>query len=137
PDMGHQKPDFGRREELARALPRPFSELAEEVLVGAPEKVWRNVGQAQAIARIRKRLDHSTELRRVDVALAVALGGEIDHINHARERGVVLHDEAHGFREVLADVLRSFVWWPIEFRSPADRRPSSLRRQLEAEKRVV
>ena len=105
-DAGHQEADLGRREELARALARALGELPQQVLVGAPEEVGLHVGQAQAVARVGEGLDDAAQLGRVDVALAVALGGEVDDVDDARQRRVVAHDRAHRLGEVLADVPR-------------------------------
>ncbi len=141
-DMRHQEADLGRGEELARALARAFRELAQQIFVGAPEEIGLHIGKAQAIARIGERLDHEAQLRRVDVALAVSLGGEIDDIDHAGERGVLLDDGAHRLGQVLADVLglgalALVVQRPLDGFAPADRAPSGLGRQIEAQQGMV
>ena len=106
-DVRHQEADLGRREELAGALARAFGELPQQVLVGAAEEIGLHVGEAEAVARIGEGLDDAAQLGRVDVALAVALGGEVDDVDDARQRRVVLHDGAHRLGQVLADVLRA------------------------------
>ena len=109
-DVRHQEADLGRGEELTRALARAFRELAQQVLVGAAEEVGLHVGQAQPIARIGEGLDDTAQLRRVDVALAVPLGGEVDDVDDAGKRRVVLDDGAHRLGQVLADILGRVLW---------------------------
>ena len=60
-DMRHQEADLGRREKLARALSRAFREFAEQVLVGAAQKIGLHIGKAKAIARIGEGLDNAGE----------------------------------------------------------------------------
>ena len=68
------------------ALARALGELAQQVLVGAAEEVGLHVGEAEPVARVGEGLDHAAQLGRVDVTLAVALGGEVDHVDDARQR---------------------------------------------------
>ena len=105
-DVRHEEADLGRREELARALARAFGEFPEQVFVGAAEEVGLHVGEAEPVARVGEGLDDTAQLGRVDVPLAVALGGEVDDVDDARQRRVVPHDGADGLGQVLADVLR-------------------------------
>ena len=101
-----------------------------------------HVGEAKPVPRIGKSLDHGSKLRRVDVALAVALGGEIHHVDDARERRVLAHDRAHGFGQVLADVIgprasSPIVVRPIILLASADDRPAGLGRQVKAQQFVI
>src|SRR5437879_5811297 len=105
-DVRHQDADFGRGEELARALARALSELAQQIFVGAAEEIGLHIGKPQAIAWIGKRLDNKAQLRRVDIALAVALGGEVDDVDHAGKLRVLFNDGANCLGQMLADVLR-------------------------------
>ena len=105
-DMRHQEADLGRREELARALARAFGEFAQEVLIGAAQEVRLHVGKPQAIAGIGEGLDDDAQLRRIDVALAIPLGGEVDDVDHAGKLRVLFHDRAHRLSQMLADILR-------------------------------
>ena len=128
-DVRHQEAHFGRREELAGALAGALGELAQQVFVGAPQKVGLHVGQAQPVARVGEGLDHAAQLGRVDVALAVALGGEVHHVDDAGQRRVVLDDRAHGFGQMVADILRRrraalVVERPRQGLAPAERRPA-------------
>ena len=75
-DVGHEEADLGRGEELTRALARALREFPQEKLVGAAQEIGLHVGETESVARIGEGLDHFCELRRVDVALAVALGRE-------------------------------------------------------------
>ena len=79
-----RKPTSVGGEELAGALAGTFGELVQQVFVGATEEVGLHVGKAEPIARIGKGLDDGGELGRVDVALAIALGREIDKVDDAR-----------------------------------------------------
>jgi len=128
----HQEAHLGRREELPRALARAFGELAQQVFVGATQEVRLYIGKAKAIARVREGLDHAAQLGWVDVALAVAFGGEVHHVDHAGERGVLFDHRAHGLGQVLTDVpgcgrAATVVQRPVEGFAPAEHRPTSLR----------
>jgi hypothetical protein len=112
--VGHQKAGLGRSEELARALARAFGELAQQVFAGATEEVRLHVGEPQAVAQVGEGLHHAAQLGRVDVALAVALGGEVHHVDDARERGV------------LFDHMRAGL-------APVDHRPPGFERQIESQ----
>ena len=104
-DVRHQETDLGRREEFTGALARAFGKLPQQVFVGAAEEIRLHVGEAEPVARIGEGLDDGAQLGRVDVALAVALGGEVHHVDDAGERRVLLDDGANRLGQVLADVL--------------------------------
>ena len=138
-DLRHEEADFGRRENSPALCPEPFGELSQEIFVGAAEKVGLHVGQAQPIARIGERLDNEAQLRWIDVALAIALGGEIDDVDDAGKTRILFDDRARRFRQMLADVfglraLASLVDSPFDRLASADRAPSRLRRQVEADR---
>ena len=150
-DVRHEEADLSGGEELARALTGTFRKLAQQVLVGAAEEVGLYVGEAEPVTGIGKGLDDRSELGRVDVALAIALGREIDEIDDARQRGVLLHDRPHGPCQMLADVpgprasslvarlrvARGQVERPLITFTTAENAPSRFRRQVEAQHRVV
>ena len=106
-EVRHQETDLGGCEELARALSGTFRELAQQVLVRPAEEVRLHVGEAEPVARIGEGLDDNGQLGRVDVALAVALGREVDEVDDTGERRVVADDRAHGLGQMLADVPRA------------------------------
>ena len=97
-DVGHEEADLCGREELARALAGALCELAQQVLVGTAQEVGLHVGEAQSVAGIGEGLDHGGEAGRVEVALAVALGGEVHEVDNAGESGVVANDGANRHR---------------------------------------
>ena len=141
-DTGHEEADLGRREELTGALARTLSELPQQVLVGAAEEVRLDVGQAEAVARVGEGLDHPAQLGRVDVALAVALSCEVDHVDDARQARVVADDGTHRLGQVLPDVLRgsraaTVIEGPVVRFPPGDDTPTRLLREVEAQKLVV
>ena len=105
-DMRHEEADLSGGEELARALAGTFGELTQQILVGAAEEIGLHVGEAEPIARVGKGLDDGGEFGRVDVALAIALGGEIDEIDDARQRGILPRYCPHRLGQMLADVPR-------------------------------
>ena len=72
-NVSHKKADLCRGEELTSTLPRAFREFPQKVLVGTAQEVGLNIGQAEAVARVREGLDHGGEPGRIEVALAVAL----------------------------------------------------------------
>ena len=101
--------------------PEPFGELAQQVLIGASEEIGLHVGETQAVAGIGEGLDYAAQLRRIDVALAIPLGSEVDDVDHAGERRVLFYDGPHRFREMLADILRlsaPFRQRPLEASRP-------------------
>ena len=140
--VGHQEADLGGGEELARTLAGALRELAQQVLVGAAQKVRLHVGEAEPVARVGEGLDDGSEAGRVEVALAVALGGEVHEVYDAGERRIPPHDGTHCHGQVLADVAgpraaalgvrRPFVGLPT-----ADDVPAGLRGQVEAHQLVV
>ena len=140
--MGHEEADLGGGEELARALTGTFGKFAEQVLVGAAQEVGLHVGQAEPVSGIGEGLHHVGELGRVEVALAVALGGEIDEIDDARKRGILPHNRPHSPGQMLADVAGPRASAPVvegprvSFAS-ADDSPAGFRRQVEAQQIVV
>lgn len=141
-DVRHQEADLRRREELARALARAFRELPQQVLVGAPEEIGLHVGEAQPVARVGEGLDHLAQLGRIDVALAVPLSGEVDHVDDAGQGRVLPHNRSHRFGQVLTDVLRArgaalVIVGPLIGLPTADYGPSRLGRQIEPEEFVV
>ena len=79
---------------------------------------------------------------RVDVALAVAFGGEVHHVDHAGQRWVVTDDGADGPGQVLAHVVRAGAV-PLAVERPsvrlaaAENGPARFRRQVEAQQLVV
>ncbi len=100
------------------------------------------IGEAEPVTGVGEGLDNRGEFRRVDVAFAVALGREIHEIDDPGKGGVLPHDRAHGFGQMLADVLGPGVPAPIVERprialASADDDPPRLRRQVEAQQIVV
>jgi hypothetical protein len=94
------------------------------------------------IDRLGEGLYHLAQLGRVDVALAVPLGGEVDNIDDSRERRILPHDCAHGFSKVLADVLGAgaaalLVVRPAVLLASADHRPTGFMRQVKAQQLMV
>ena len=141
-EVGDQEADLGRGEELACALAGTLRELAEQVLVGAAQEVGLHVGEAESVARVGKGLDHGGELGGVDVALAVAFGGEVDQVDHAGEGRVVPDDGPDRLREVLADVARAgaaalVVERPLMGYSAVDAPPTCFRGEVEAQQLVI
>ena len=141
-EVGHQEADLGGGEELAGALAGAFRELAQQVLVGAAQEVGLHVGEAEAVAGVGEGFDDGGEPSRVDVALAVAFGGEVHHVDHAGQRWVVTDDGADGPGQVLANVVRAGAV-PLAVKRPsvrlaaAEDGPARFRRQVEAQQLVV
>ena len=127
--------------EFTRALAGAFGKFPQEEFVGAAKKIGLNVGKSQAVARIGEGFDDLGEFRRVDIAFSIALGGEIYKVNDARERGVISHDGADRFCQVLANILRAcaspLVIRPIITLSPIYDSPSRLGWQVEAQQAMV
>ena len=123
-DMGHEEADLGGGKELARALAGALGELAEQVFVSAAQEVGLHVGEAQPVSGIGEGLDDGGEARRVEIALGVALGGEVHQVDDAGEGRVVTNDGADGPRQVLADVAgprAAGPEWRGASRGPPDR----------------
>ena len=140
--MGHQEADLGRCEELTRALARTFRKLAQQVFVSAPEEIGLHVGKAESITRVGKGFDNGGELGRVDIALAVTFGREINEVDDARERGIVADDCSYRLGQMFPDVFRVrasslVVERPLVGFATADDAPSCLRREVEAQQLVV
>jgi hypothetical protein len=70
--MRDEEPHLGGREEFAGALTGTFREFPQQVLICAAEEIGLDIGEPEPIASIRKGLDDAAQLRRVDVAFAVA-----------------------------------------------------------------
>ena len=92
------------RVELAGALAAALGELADQVLVAAPDDVRLDVVEPQALGA--DRLDEVAEAVVVDVALAVGGGVEVDAVDDALEQRVGVGDGAEMGRELLADLVR-------------------------------
>ena len=138
----HQEADLGGGEELAGALPGAFRKLAQQVLVGAAQEVGLHVGQAEPVARVGEGLHDRGQPGRVEVALAVAFGGEVDQVDDAGQRRVVPHHRPHRAGQMLADVARArapplIVARPLVVRPPGDHVPARFRRQVEAQQLVI
>ena len=103
--MRHEEAHLGRREVLARALARAFREFPQQIFVGAAQKIRLHVGEAEAIARIGECLDDEPQLAGVHLPLAIALGGEVHHVDDAGEIRVLLDDGAHRLGQMLADIF--------------------------------
>ena len=78
----------------------------------------------------------------VDVALAIALGGEIDKVDDARKGGILPRDRPHRLCQMLADVPRLraaplVVVRPLVIFATADDAPARFRGQVKAQQRVV
>ena len=141
-DVGHQESDFGRGEELARALARPFCKLAQEVFVGATEEVGLDIGEAEPVTGIGEGLNHGGEFGRIDVALAVALGCKIHKVDDAREREVLFDDGPHSPGQMFTHVLGPraslpFVERPFVAFAAVDDAPSRFGWQVEAQQLVI
>ena len=87
--MRHQEADLGGGEKLARALAGTLGEFPEQVFVGPAQEIRLNVGQPQTVARVGKSFNDGVQPGRVDVPLAVALGGEVHQVYDPRQRGIV------------------------------------------------
>ena len=83
-EVGHQEADLGGGKKLAGTLAGAFRKLAQQVFVGAAQEVGLHVGEAEAVAGVGKGLDDGGKLGRVDVALAVAFGGEVQQVDGRR-----------------------------------------------------
>lgn len=81
--MRHQEPDLGGGEELTGALAGTFGEFPQQVLIGPSQKVGLHVSQPQPVARVGEGFNDGGEPGRVDVALAVALGGKVNQVYDA------------------------------------------------------
>ena len=141
-EMGHEHADFGRGEELARALAGPFRELAQQIFVRASEEVGLYVGEAEAVARVGEGFDDRGQLGGVDVALAVALRGEVHEVDDTRKRGVVPGDRTRRSGQMLPDVsgprgTAPVVGRPVVGGAAADDAPARFRGQVEAQQGVV
>ena len=140
-DVCHEEADFGWGEKFTRALPGAFGKFSQEELVGAAEEIGLHIGKPQAVARIGEGFNDLDEFLRVDIALAIALGGEIHEVYDAGERGVVPHDGADGFCQVIADILRAralpLVIRPFITLAPVNDRPSRFGWEIEAQQVVV
>ena len=82
--VGQQETDLCGGEELARALAGALRELAQQVLIGAAQEIGLHVGEPEAVSGVGEGLYDGGEPGRVDVALAVALGGEVHEVDDAR-----------------------------------------------------
>ena len=81
--MCHQKADFGGSEKFAGTLTGAFCELAKQELVGAAQEIGLHVGEAEPISGIGEGFHNREEGSRIDVALAINLGGEVHKIDYA------------------------------------------------------
>ena len=119
------------RVELAGALTAALGELADEILVAAPDDVRLHVVQAEAL--LADALDEIGEAVVVDVAHAVGGGVEVHAVDDALEQRILIGDGAQMGRELLADLVGEL----------ADDRPDRivrilrLQRQVEADEFLV
>lgn len=98
--FGHQPADLLGRIELARALPLPLGELAQQVLIRAAQDVRLGVAQAEAVAR--DDLDEGAEAVVIQRALPALALVVVLHIQHALQVGIEPRHLAHRRRHELA-----------------------------------
>ena len=108
-----------RREKFAGALALALGEFAEQIFVGAAEKIRFNIVQAEPITRIGQRFDDAAQSLVADFALAATRLVEIHDVDHTRQRWIGLHDRADSRRELLAERFRFLIFGPVELFAPA------------------
>src|SRR4051794_32959657 len=101
-ELGDEPTDLLRREKFSRALALTLGELAQQVLIGTPKHIGLDVGQPKPVAR--EHLDELLEPLVVDDALAVDRRVEVDDVNYAAERRVLLRDRPKRLSDPFANV---------------------------------
>ena len=100
-DAGHEHGNFARGVELAGALSLSFGELADEVFVGAAEKVRLDVLESEAV--LREQLNERAQLVVAEDALAGGGLVEVLNIDDAVQARVLAGDGADDVGQQLAE----------------------------------
>src|SRR5581483_10937406 len=129
--------NFLRREKFACALALTLGELAQQIFVGAAQKIRLNIVKTEPIARIGQLFDDAAQSLIADFAFAAARFVKVNNVDHAAKRRIRFHDCADRRGELFPERFRFLVFGPMELFATTHDRPARLRRNVEPNQRMI